>query len=668
MTKIHPPAPTPQPTPWSSRLIVPAFVLGIGSFMGILVIDLVVGPSLDADGESAMLLGVRLVLGLLSAGTAIAVGAWIVSRDPPPSLQGDDAHPLTTDGHRFARATADQNSGWFIRMRWVAIAVALTLVVLAVRLTSVIIPEAMWPLLTIVALLALANILYPRLAASDRLWKANIPIQVVVDLLLLVALLHFAGGVENPVSVLLVLHVIIGGVLLGRAWCYTVAGVASLLYAALIWGEWLGWLAHYPLGVSAPAQSGVIGLEDQAVYVAGQTALHAAMLLVVALFVGTLGERARSNEARLRSFAETALAGHRLLKQAIETTNTAIRVIDRDMQPTLINTRWQAWSGRLKPDPSGHPIAGLDGPAVLTLRDGQTRVSQLTIPPEPGEASDSYQTIRLTTAALGHHEGRVEQVVQLAQDITELSRHHEQMVRASQLAAVGELAGKVAHEVNNPIAIISAKARLLVSDHRDELTERTASELNKIIELSDRVAHIAQGLLYSCRPPHGACSSVDLCPLVRDAISLIEAHAKSVGVTIEADLSGPPVGALVNPGQMQQVVLNILLNAIDAMPKGGTLRICCRPEADSPPSDNPPVTLIIDDSGPGIDPAIRERVFEPFFSTKPAGDGSGLGLSICRGIVRSFSGDIEISDAPIGGARITICVPCESTPGGPSSA
>jgi len=656
ISKSH--APLLSPT---RIVLVVAVVIGLCS--GILLIDRILSHASNHDSDSTMLWAVRLVLVMVTVGITAVVVGWIIRWGSPALLRADGSDQLALDTYPNPRETASRNSAWLIRMRWIAIVITTALIIFATQSTSVINPAALWPLLSIVAVLAAVNVVYPYLAASNRFWQINIRVQVIVDLLLLVLLLHYSGGVENPLSVFLVLHVIIGGILLDRSWCYTVAGIASVLYTSLIWLEWIGWLPHHPLHLYSIATGTREGLDGQIVFVSAQTSLHVAMLLLIAVFVGTLGDHARNNENRLRTFAQNARADHRLLEQVIETTHSAIRVVDRDIQPTLSNARWQEWTREYVPETTNNQCDDLDTLAVRTMGDGKLRVSQFSIPPAPGEADDCTRIIRLTTAALGHREGRVEQVVQFAQDITELSRHHEQMVRAGQLAAVGELAGQVAHEVNNPIAIISAKARLIIANHRAELSEKTASDLAKIIDLSDRVAKIAQGLLTSCRPTPGELASEDLCPIVRNAVALIKARARAIGVTIETNLSGPPANAFINLGQMQQVVLNILLNAIDAMPHGGTLRITCQRHAQELSENTPTVAIIIDDSGDGIDPAIREKVFEPFFSTKQDGVGTGLGLSICRGIVQSFSGQIEISKAPIGGARLTIRLP-RNTPRG----
>lgn len=227
-----------------------------------------------------------------------------------------------------------------------------------------------------------------------------------------------------------------------------------------------------------------------------------------------------------------------------------------------------------------------------------------------------------------------------------------QLVRAAKVATAGELAAHVAHEVNNPIAIVSAKARLLLSDHRDEMSERIASDLSKIVEQADRVARIAQGLLSSCRPAAGARTTLDVRDPLRKTLSLVEPRARSRGVEIEDRCPASPFPILASEIEMEQVFLNLYLNALDAMPKGGRLRVSVAPDGASPW-----IEATVEDTGGGIPEEARARLFEPFFTTRGSGGGSGLGLWICKGIVRSHGGEIGVEDAPGPGARFRVRLP-----------
>jgi signal transduction histidine kinase len=221
---------------------------------------------------------------------------------------------------------------------------------------------------------------------------------------------------------------------------------------------------------------------------------------------------------------------------------------------------------------------------------------------------------------------------------------------------VGELAGQVAHEVNNPIAILGAKARLLLREGREPLPPHAAAELAKIVGLSDRVARIAQGLLSYCRPSPGARALVDVRLPMRSALAFVEGRARSAGVEISEALPEtlPPVRA--NAGELDQVFLNLLLNALDAMPSGGRLEVRAGTALRVGDATSW-VEVEVTDTGHGIPAELRERVFEPFLTTKPDGVGSGLGLSICLGLVRSHGGEISIESEPGRPTRALVRLP-----------
>lgn len=238
----------------------------------------------------------------------------------------------------------------------------------------------------------------------------------------------------------------------------------------------------------------------------------------------------------------------------------------------------------------------------------------------------------------------------LAREITEQKRTQADLMRAEKLAAVGEMAGEVAHEVNNPVAIISAKARLLLANHRKEISEGVAGELTKITDMADRITKITQGLLSYSRPSAGARQEMDARMAIRAALSLVEQRVRHNEVRIEDRLPAEPLPVMANADELEQVFLNVFLNSVDAMPEGGTLTV-------SATSTNSEHAIAVEDTGTGVDTDILERVFEPFFTTKPEGKGTGLGLSICVGLIRSHGGSVELTSDPERGTEVIVKLP-----------
>lgn len=253
--------------------------------------------------------------------------------------------------------------------------------------------------------------------------------------------------------------------------------------------------------------------------------------------------------------------------------------------------------------------------------------------------------------------GKATRTLEMVQDVTERVQIQARFQQAAKLAAVGELAGHVAHEVNNPIGVVSAKARLLLSDRRGEMSTAVADEIGKIVELADRVAGIARGLLSYCRPSPSARVPLDLRGPVRKALAMIESRARALGARIEDGFDEVAPAVLANGAEMEQVFLNLFLNALDAMPGGGRLAVAVRAGLPAGPNSHPWVIATVDDSGTGIPDAIRGRLFEPFVTTKSEAGGTGLGLAICAGIIRDHGGVIEAASAPGRGARFTIRLP-----------
>ena len=249
---------------------------------------------------------------------------------------------------------------------------------------------------------------------------------------------------------------------------------------------------------------------------------------------------------------------------------------------------------------------------------------------------------------------------------TDALRRHEldwRLQQAQRLEAIGRLAGGVAHDFNNFLTTIQGLTRLVLED--PELSSDSRTDLNEVATAADRAATVTRRLLAFSRRQVLRPREVDLNEHVREAHRTV---ARLVGEDIVVNTFGAARDAkvYVDPAQLEQILLNLALNARDAMPKGGmfTVRsddVVIRPEdtARFPYAVRPGeyVLLEVSDTGPGIPAALRDQVFEPFFTTKSSELGSGLGLSTVYGIVKQSGGYVWIGDAEGGGARISIHFP-----------
>lgn len=573
--------------------------------------------------------------GVFSSILAAAAVAWALSRTGSPLTDNVSADPDDAGSAELAR--------WIIRMRWVAALVLSVLVLGAARVGHLLAPGVVLPLLGTTLLVPLVNLAHMGLLRRSAAPRVGLLAQVVGDLLILTALLHWTGGIGNPLILLMALHVVIAGIVLPPRDCYLVAGLAILLSVGLAWAEVAGIFAHHPIAYGATG--GPIALLPS--YVAVWGAAHAVVLVAIAHFAATLSGNARSARAKLLGMAEGAVAQRGLLERALATTGTGLRLVGPDLTPTWESSRWAEWFG-------GKERASA---AQRVFEDGSVRVAETSLP-EPDPARPGRMRTRsfeVTTAPVVGSDGKTRQVVELAIDVTEKKRAQAELVRTGKLVAVGELAAVVAHEINNPIAILGAKAQLLLGSHSKDMSPKVAQELQKIVELSERVASIAQGLLSACRPARGARKLIDLRSPARRVIGMIEAERAKRKVEVE-DALGAPIWVHANGSELEQVFLNLVLNALHAMPTGGTLSLSPCPAAPEGQTG-----IVVGDTGSGIPRDQLERVFEPFFSTKSEGHGTGLGLSVCLSVVQAHGGQIEIDSEEGQWTKVSVRLP-QATP------
>jgi len=243
-------------------------------------------------------------------------------------------------------------------------------------------------------------------------------------------------------------------------------------------------------------------------------------------------------------------------------------------------------------------------------------------------------------------------MILLLEDITDRVRLEEQLQISEKMASIGLLAAGVAHEVNTPLTGISSFTQMLL-DGADPGDPKTVL-LEKIEKQTFRAAKIVNGLLTLSRPGSGDAerTSVDLNAVVTDVFSLLEHQFEVGSIKIRRELSASPV---IVPGvehQLQQVFLNLFLNARDAMPRGGWLSVSTRMDGDAAVAE-------VADTGSGIPSEQLARIYDPFFTTKAIGRGTGLGLSIIYGIVHEHQGSIRCDSAVGQGTRFTLALPLE---------
>jgi signal transduction histidine kinase len=259
--------------------------------------------------------------------------------------------------------------------------------------------------------------------------------------------------------------------------------------------------------------------------------------------------------------------------------------------------------------------------------------------------------------------GELEQAHQrLAKETKARLEALEQLRRAERLVAVGELAAGVAHELGTPLNVVAGRAKLVT---RGQVTGDDAVENARIIgEQAERMAGIVRQLLDFARQRELHKAPIDPHRLVSQTLSILEPLAAKRSVTLELASTDNLPTVEVDPAQIQQVLSNLVVNAVHATSGPGTVTVelgvdghRAPAELDGRESDFLKIGVV--DRGTGIDPAIRDRIFEPFFTTKDVGEGTGLGLSVAYGIVREHRGFIEVESNPGSGSRFSVYVPIQ---------
>jgi len=370
--------------------------------------------------------------------------------------------------------------------------------------------------------------------------------------------------------------------------------------------------------------------------------------LLTALVVGWVTHRndrrrAAELEAEVARRTREADAARDQLQVVVDTTPAALLVLDRERRVVQANRTAEAVHGvppvgrtcheliaaRADPCPQCGIGAGVPGASPLCHTDART-----------GEVlSVESHPLRLPNGEAG--------VLLVEQVVTEQRKLQARLLHQEKMAAFGLLAAGVAHEMGNPLSSIEAQLQLLTPQ---DLQGQAPSVVATVRQEVGRLGRILRELVDFARRRRDEATLVSVQSVVSDALRLLrhDRRMRAVALREDFDPETPPV--FVVEDHLMQVVLNLLLNALDAMPAGGSLKI----EVGAADGQ---VALRIHDSGTGMDRALLARCFEPLFTTKEPGRGTGLGLSISRDIARAAGGEIELHSAPGRGTTAVVTLP-----------
>ena len=399
---------------------------------------------------------------------------------------------------------------------------------------------------------------------------------------------------------------------------------------------------------------GVIGVarQDERTFTAGEVALleRFAQLASLALENARLYGAARQSE--------------RLHRSVVDGSTDLIALLGPGGNVVLASNAYQRVLGYAPSELIGTRLADLLDPDDLEVARSRVVDNAVSDPTtvRMRHRDGRWVLVEGISTPIRSEAGEIELTLVIARDVTERERLQEQLRQAQKMESIGRLAGGIAHDFNNLLTAIRGYAELTLLELEDEAPTR--DNVEQIARAADRAASLTGQLLAFSRKQVLRPQVIDLNEVVGGMASMV---ARMLGedvvlsTALDADL-GP---TLADPTQVEQVVLNLAINARDAMPEGGTLSL--RTAAlELAPGDELPhpelapgsyVTLSVRDTGVGIDPAVAAHVFEPFFTTKDVGEGTGLGLATVHGIVSQSGGAVWVDSEPGEGTTFTVCLP-----------
>lgn len=460
----------------------------------------------------------------------------------------------------------------------------------------------------------------------------------LLDLVIVTAVVASTGGARSMFAFLYVMLVTAACVTLSRTGGLTIAAIASCLYTALVFGRTV-----FPVTALFEVPEESTALEILTMFA------NAATFLVVAIVAGGFAERFRSTRAELEAQRKNLENLEAFKDLVFESVGTGLIAIDRDQVITAFNRTaatitgvaveraigrsWQAVFG----DVVSFPVieAGVDAGHGAGTRH------ELTLPRAHGRGTP----VRMTFSALVDGAGDRLGLICACEDLSAIRAMEDRLRHADRLATLGRMSANIAHEIRNPLASLTGAIEVLASQGpTGELRERLA---NIVLKESARLNAILRDFLEYARPAPLARAPVNVCETIDEVLVLLEHRATPGALKVLRELP-PTLMWEVDPQQFRQAVWNLCLNAVQAMPDGGELRVTARTVDES-------LVVCIEDSGHGIGGSDVAHVFEPFFSTKPG--GSGLGLALVHRILKDHGGEVDVESTAGGGSTFTLRIP-----------
>ncbi len=502
-------------------------------------------------------------------------------------------------------------------------------------------------------LIGAVGLMWTTLAAGWAATMASLPsrplqaAQLLSDAVSLTLVVHFTGGPFSVFPLLYCVPILLAAVLLGPRWSVILAGAAAIGTGGGHFGLALGWLL-------AGHGSGAETLQGWPVVVTG---LHVGLFLVVGMISGDLAAKLARRQANHDRTTLQFRKARCEVRNILDNIQSGLISIDRDGVVTRVNPTGCRILQTTEADLLGRPL-------IRSMQGGLEDLAEIILPVADGgepvhrgeivvQRFGRQLPLGLNVNPVTSPKGRVIGAIAIFADLTKEKEMRKRIREADRLAAVGELAASIAHEIRNPLASIRGSVELLSGDLELEGYQSQLFEL--VLKESGRVNTIINDFLNYSRQKPATLKRFHAAEF-RDEISLqIRQHitAKGGRVAIHCDVEPESLEIVADPGQLTQLTLNLCINACEAMAYQGELRLVLRQLDQGRTCE-----ISVSDNGPGIDPDIREDLLTPFKTTKEG--GTGLGLAVVARIVSSHGGEVLAEDAPGGGACFRVRWPQDS--------
>ena len=556
-----------------------------------------------------------------------------------------------------------QRIGWLVKLRWIAIAGVFLTVSVASWGFDVIGP--LLPLYLIAGLMVLYNFeaqIYPKHIAEKPLAsiKRHAGTHIVLDLLSLTVLIHFSGGIENPFIFYFIFHLVIASILLSKKVSYILATLNTLLLSSLIFLEHYAVLPHYHLGFLPE------DLWRNPIYISSVLFVFTSTLFFSVYLATSIMDTARAREAETFELKESleekvvelddarneVLFERNKLKSIIECMQEGVVFVDSENCVSLFNKAAQQIRkeqfGLDTNDGFSPETYGIHPQIAKNLSEGGDVIEQQSTQINEKFFENTYAAVRDGNSVyLG--------TVLVCRDVTDRKRMEIQMIQSEKMATIGELAAGVAHEINNPLdGLLNCTLRIRRNPKNEEQIKEYVDLMEEAIR---RIESTVRQLLNFSRKHELTLTSVSLNEVINEVIGLIDYSVEGRHIQIERRFQDNLTSILGDKHLLEQVALNLGLNAIAAMPNGGVLTFKTGTIEFDSLLDEAVVFVQVTDTGIGIPRSVRDRIFDPFYTTKITGKGTGLGLSVSNRIVREHGGVIEFESEEGQGSMFTIKLP-----------